>query len=347
MKRDIQEDLAASGFCPACGAANQVGQVNCFACQHPLVQEEDANSSSRLVHGRYKLLAMVGSGGFSAVYRARDLQTHSLVALKQISLPGLSAQQQIEATETFHREVAVLSMLHHPQLPTLLDHFSDAEHWYLVMEYMEGETLEQYLLAPIRHNAALTDNAILPVEEVVRMGLQLCTVLEYLHGRTPSIIFRDLKPGNIIRSANGNYALVDFGIARSFKPQQARDTIPSGSPGYAAPEQYGKAQTGPRSDLYSLGAILHQALSGHDPAETPFQFAALQYKREELAQQEMATLVMRMVSARAENRPESAWQVSQKLRAIQQMLEINEPRLWRPAPGQTPPAIHQVTSSSS
>src|SRR5579859_6801849 len=281
MKSNHHGDPSQTCFCSACGAANE-GYTICFACHQPLIQkQEDLDTSSSLINERYQLLTLVGSGGFSAVYRARDLQTHSLVALKQISLPGLSAQQQIEATETFHREVAVLSMLHHPQLPTLLDHFSDAEHWYLVMEYMEGETLEQYLLAPIRHNAALTDNAILPVEEVVRMGLQLCTVLEYLHGRTPSIIFRDLKPGNIIRSANGNYALVDFGIARSFKPQQARDTIPSGSPGYAAPEQYGKAQTGPRSDLYSLGAILHQALSGHDPAETPFQFAALQYKREE------------------------------------------------------------------
>src|SRR5579859_2029614 len=345
MKSNHHGDPSQTCFCSACGAANE-GYTICFACHQPLIQkQEDLDTSSSLINERYQLLTLVGSGGFSAVYQARDTRADRLVALKQISLPGLSAQQQIEATETFHREVAILSTLQHPQLPALLDHFSDPEHWYLVMEYIEGETLEQYLLSHSQNYSPLMHNASLPVDEVIRMGQQLCTILEYLHTRTPPIIFRDLKPGNIIRATNGSYSLVDFGIARSFKPQQARDTIPFGSPGYAAPEQYGKAQTSPRSDVYSLGAILHQALSGHDPSETPFQFAPLEYMRVELAR--LAALIMSMVATKADNRPESVQQVAQELRAIQQELESHEVRLWRPGPAQTPPAVHLVPGGSS
>jgi len=345
VKSSHHEGLETNWFCMACGAANEQGPITCFACHHPRVQEQDAEASAGLVADRYQLLSLVGTGGFSAVYRSLDRKTQRQVAVKQINLAGLSAQKQIEATETFHREVAVLLMLNHPQLPALLDYFGGAEHWYLVMEYMEGQTLEEYLLAPTRHHSPLTHNATLPADEVVRMGLQLCSVLDYLHTRTPPIIFRDLKPGNIIRASHGDYSLVDFGIARSFKPTQTRDTIPFGSPGYAAPEQYGTGQTSPRSDLYSLGVILHQALSGQDPSETPFQFAPLQYSDEALDR--LAALVMHLVALQAENRPESARQVALELQAIQQVLKDHEQRIWRPTVGQTPPPTPLPPSSSS
>src|SRR5207245_3375579 len=107
----------------------------------------------------------------------------------------------------------------------------------------------------------------LPREEVIDIGIQLCTVLDYLHTREPSIIFRDLKPANIMRTANGHLYLIDFGIARHFKPGQSRDTMALGSPGYAAPEQYGRAQTTPRADLYSLGVMLQQLLTWNNPTQ--------------------------------------------------------------------------------
>src|SRR5438876_3995810 len=113
------------------------------------------------------------------------------------------------------------------------------------------------------------------MEEALDAGMQLCSVLGYLHACQPPIIFRDLKPANIMRTAESNLYLIDFGIARHFKPGQARDTVAFGSPGYAAPEQYGQAQTTPRSDIYSLGAILHQLLSGNDPSVAPFRFKSL------------------------------------------------------------------------
>src|SRR5437763_5963833 len=112
----------------------------------------------------------------------------------------------------------------------------------------------------------------------MEIGLLLCSVLEYLHTRQPPVIFRDLKPANVMLTTSGRVDLIDFGIARHFKPGRAKDTMPFGSPGYAAPEQYGKAQTTPRTDIYSLGVILHQLLTGDDPSLTPFCFAPLQFE---------------------------------------------------------------------
>src|SRR5438128_11181862 len=127
------------------------------------------------------------------------------------------------------------------------------------MEFIEGETLEEYLNKASR--------GYLPLIEALDIGMQLCTVLDYLHTRFPPIIFRDLKPANIMRTANGHLYLIDFGIARHFKPGQSRDTMALGSPGYAAPEQYGRAQTTPRADIYSLGVMLQQLLTGNNPTQ--------------------------------------------------------------------------------
>src|SRR5260370_6359565 len=137
------------------------------------------------------------------------------------------------------------------------------------MDFIEGQTLEEYLDRQPR------GGHLLP-EEVFDIGIQLSNVLGYLHTRQPPIIFRDLKPTNIMRTPGQHLYLIDFGIARHFKPGQVKDSMPLGSPGYAAPEQYGKMQTTPRADIYSLGVTLHQLLTGNDPTRTPFLLAPLQ-----------------------------------------------------------------------
>jgi serine/threonine protein kinase len=227
--------------------------------------------------------------------------------------------------------VLLLSTLEHVNLPQIYDAFTDSEHWYLVMDFIGGETLEQYL-RNTTHGSSPATTRSLPLDEVFSIALQLCHVLHYLHMRQPPIIFRDLKPANVMRAPEGNLYLIDFGIARHFKPGQAKDTMPFGSPGYAAPEQYGKAQTTPQSDLYSLGALLHQLLSGEDPAETPFRFAPLRlYGTAGLA--ELEALIMRMVDMDPGKRPASAAEVKEELRRIVmvRMLRTHEePRLWRP-----------------
>ncbi|MFL5664504.1 MAG: WD40 repeat domain-containing serine/threonine protein kinase, partial [Ktedonobacteraceae bacterium] len=202
----------------------------------------------------------------------------------------------------------MLGGLMHPSLPRIYDHFAEAGNWYLVMDFIEGETLDERLQK--------AKGGYLPVEEVLAIGIQLCAVLGYLHTRQPAIIFRDLKPANIMVTPDGNIYLIDFGIARLFKPGQAKDTIAFGSPGYAAPEQYGKAQTTARADIYSLGATLHQMLTGNDPSEAPFAFVPPQAPVPELGQ-----LIMHMVSMDANKRPASIAEVRQKLQDIASQIK--------------------------
>ena len=344
-------------YCTVCGAANETGNSVCTVREQPIEEDTGKTEAESLLKGRYRILTQVGTGGFGAVYKARDTlaagQGTAIIAIKQVNLRGLTPQEIIEATDGFHREVLLLSNLEHVNLPHIYDSFTDPEHWYLVMDFIGGETLEQYL----RHTTAGSSPATtrsLPLDEVFSIALQLCHVLHYLHTRQPPIIFRDLKPANVMRAPEGNLYLIDFGIARQFKPGQAKDTMPFGSPGYAAPEQYGKAQTTPQSDLYSLGALLHQVLSGEDPAETPFRFAPLRlYGTAGLA--ELEALIMRMVDMDPGKRPASAAEVKEELRRIVmfRMLRTHEePRIWRPGqpqdlPAEFPPAPWQAITSGS
>ncbi|QBD81045.1 hypothetical protein EPA93_35780 [Ktedonosporobacter rubrisoli] len=296
-------------YCESCGASNPAEAEICFACQLPLaltLDEVSAGSAALHEHG-YKILQQVGTGGFGAVYKAIALQTNKPVAIKEIKLRGLSAQEMIDATDTFNREVQILSQLSHMNLPHIHDHFTDPEHWYLVMDFIEGQTLETLLQAR---------SGILSLSDFFFIGIQLCNVLQYLHTYDPPVIFRDLKPSNIMLTPYQQVYLIDFGTARFFKRGQARDTIAFGSPGYAAPEQYGKAQTTPRSDIYSLGATLHTMLTGNDPAETPFKFTPLRRSNAALPQ-ELEALVARMVQLLAEDRPASVDEVLGELERIE------------------------------
>src|SRR5579859_674579 len=325
-------------YCQSCGADNRAEHSTCFACHHALDLSTALDEDVPLLNQRYRLLNQVGAGGYGAVYKARDTQANGecpmLVAIKQTNLRGLTPQEAIEATDTFHREVTLLSHLKHNNLPCIYEHFTDPEHWYLVMDFIEGETLEDYLR---QGSVGTTETRILSVDEVCQIGLQLCEVLHYLHTCQPAIIFRDLKPANIMRTPKGHLFLIDFGIARHFKPGQTRDTIPLGSPGYAAPEQYGKRQTTPQSDLYSLGALLHQLLSREDPAENAFHFAPLRLSGGERAV-ELEALLTDLVEIDSRKRPESAAQVTEVLLRISEMGQ--EARIWQAPIPQEPLPWH-------
>nr|HET6901362.1 ABC transporter substrate-binding protein [Ktedonobacteraceae bacterium] len=306
-------------FCATCGAANPAEIGTCFACGQNLAVVTapgfvDTHSHAGslfpgvMLKARYQILQQVGSGGFGAVYKAKDTGAHGkLVAIKEINLQGLTPQEVIEATDTFNREIAVLSGLNHKALPNLSDHFTDPEHWYLVMDFIDGETLEEFVQQ--------TRSGTLPLEDVLDIGIQLCTVLEYLHSRQPPVIFRDLKPANIMRTLSGHLYLIDFGIARYLKPGQARDTIALGSPGFAAPEQYGKAQTTQQSDIYSLGVTLHTLLTGNDPADNPFLLPALHSMNASLPT-ELVALLEQMLALNVDQRPQSVTVVKQQLQRI-------------------------------
>lgn len=318
--------LASPFFCDTCGAANRAHAAFCAVCGNSL-QNPNATSTfsmtltgqtppPTILRGRYRILQEVGRGGFGAVYKAIDTQLHQrFVAIKEMNTNNLNPQERATVQADFQREASMLASLMHQHLPRIYEQFSEAGRSYLVMDFIEGETLETVL-----ENLG---NKTLPIEKTLDIGIQLCTVLDYLHTSQPPIIFRDLKPANIMLTPRGHVYLIDFGIARIFKPGQAKDTTALGSSGYAAPEQYGKSQTTPRADIYSLGATLHQLLTGHDPSESPFHFAPLQLKQPTL--QGLDTLVLSMVSINTNERPASITEVKQELQRIATGITITVP----------------------
>jgi membrane protein implicated in regulation of membrane protease activity len=172
-----------------------------------------------------------------------------------------SGEARRHAVLNFQREADVLAQLDHPAIPKVSDRFNEQDHHYFVMDYVAGQTLEAKLAA---------SGGQLSQTEAIDIALQICEALDYLHRRIPPVVYRDLKPANIIVTPEGRVKLVDFGIARHF----TRQGTTVGTIGYAAPEQY-QGECEPRSDVYALGAMLHQLLSGRDPARFPFDFAPL------------------------------------------------------------------------
>jgi tRNA A-37 threonylcarbamoyl transferase component Bud32 len=220
-----------------------------------------------MIGSRYTVESVLGRGGMSTVYRAYDTHfSNRAVAIKEMIDGFATPEERAEAERDFGREADLLAALRHPAIPAVFDRFSANSRHYLVMEYIEGENLE----------AAIAARTTPYSEEQVRAwALELCAMLRYLHARQPPVIFRDLKPGNILVEPGGHLRLVDFGIARFFKQAQSADTTALGTSGYASPEHY-TGQTDARSDIYSLGATMHHLLTLRDPSkQAPFQFPSV------------------------------------------------------------------------
>ncbi len=316
-------------YCSACGTANPVEAAFCYSCGKTVqtmaagmsVLEEqptaiaEHSAPKQLLHGRYAIVSLLGRGGMGAVYKAEDTQFGNRpVAIKEMNQSGLTRQEIAAAAEQFKQEALLLANLNHPNLPSIYDHFSENERWYLVMDFIDGVTLEKYV-------SAAPGNA-LPPAEVLNIGIQLARVLSYLHTRPTPIVFRDLKPLNVMITADKSIYLIDFGIARLFKEGKTRDTVAYVSNGYASPEQFGEAQTTPQSDIYSLGAMLHRLLSGNDPrSNLPlFTFKPLQAYNLAIPPS-LSILVARTLASEPAQRPASMAGVRQELEAIRQAQE--------------------------
>jgi serine/threonine protein kinase len=274
--------------------------------------DSDTLPPGSLLAKRYSIIKVVGQGGFGVVYQARDhKQRNKMVAIKQINISKLTPRQIIDATDSYNREVSLLSKLQHKHLPRIYSHFSDAEHWYLVMDFIKGKTLEEY--------QKQSPDGALPLKQVLTIGMQVCDVLQYLHTQKPAVIFRDVKPANLMWGDDGRVYLIDFGIARRFVPGQARDTGPLGSPGYAAPEQYGVVQTTPYTDIYGLGVTLQTLVTGKEPLELQDDAGSGQVQM--MAPQipaPLQQLLDEMTEADTRKRPKSADQVWLRLKRIKQ-----------------------------
>ncbi len=295
-------------YCENCGAANPPTARFCQFCSMLLPFKHTTGSlpEETLLAGRYQLLSRIGQGGMGAVYKAADTRFNNRpVAIKEMSSTGLPPARLQEAEAAFEREAHLLADLLHPNLPRIYEHFAENDRSYLVMDFIEGQTLEEYL--------EQIGGGPLLVDQVIKWAEQLCDVLNYLHTHQPPIVFRDLKPANVMISESGHIFLIDFGIARIFKPGKQHDTVALGSPGYAAPEQYGKAQSTPRSDIYSLGALLHHLLTGRDPSEQPFFFQPAS-QLNPVVDPALNALLQQMLSMDSEKRPASAEEVLDALR---------------------------------
>lgn len=218
------------------------------------------------LQNRYRIGRVLGGGGMGQVYLAHDARLgDKLCAVKELLQdPRATPEEQAQAADQFQKEAAILAHLSHPNLPNVYDYFEENGRFYLVMDYIPGETLADRLSRSPKG---------LPPEEVVAWGIQLCDVLEYLHSQNPSVVFRDMKPANVMITPEGTIKLIDFGVARLFDPGKRTDTLKMGTAGYAPPEQYaGQGQTTPLSDIYALGVTLHELLTGDDPTAHPFTF---------------------------------------------------------------------------
>ena len=213
-----------------------------------------------LVDGKYKILNKVGQGGMSVVYLAMNEKANKQWAVKEVRKDGVRDFEVVK--QGLVAETDILKKLSHPNLPSIIDVIDTDESFIIIMDYIQGNSL----------NKALEEFGAQPQENVIIWAKQLCDVLNYLHTRTPAIIYRDMKPANIMLKPDGNVTLIDFGTAREYKEKNLADTTCLGTVGYAAPEQFGgMGQTDARTDIYCLGATLYHLVTGMNPCEPPYE----------------------------------------------------------------------------
>jgi serine/threonine protein kinase len=211
-----------------------------------------------VLKNKYRIVRLVGGGGMAWVYQVEELPEGStqIWALKELRPQSSDRADQANARRLFEQEATILSQLDHPNIPKVIDFFEERGRACLVMDFVQGESLEKRLKAA---------NAPLLERDVLGWAVQLCDALDYLHSQQPPIIFRDMKPSNVMVTHAGRVKLIDFGIARTYKVGKKKDTVAMGSENYAAPEQWGKGQTDARSDIYALGATLYHLLANMAP----------------------------------------------------------------------------------
>lgn len=212
------------------------------------------------VDGKYKILNKVGQGGMSIVYLAMNEKANKQWAVKEVRKDGIKDFEVVK--QGLVAETDILKKLSHPNLPSIVDVIDTEDSFIIIMDYIQGNSL----------NKALDEYGAQPQEQVIEWAKQLCDVLGYLHTRNPAIIYRDMKPSNIMLKPDGNVTLIDFGTAREFKEKNLADTTCLGTVGYAAPEQFGgMGQTDARTDIYCLGATLYHLVTGMNPCEPPYE----------------------------------------------------------------------------
>lgn len=252
-----------------------------------------------LVDGKYKVLNTIGQGGMSVVYLAMNEKANKQWAIKEVRKEGIDHFEVVR--QGLISETNLLKELKHSHLPSIADIIETDGTILIVMDYIEGRPL----------SSIMEEQGIQPQEEIVDWALQLCDVLTYLHSQTPPIIYRDMKPSNIMLKPDGNVILIDFGTARKYNQKNLLDTTCLGTMGYAAPEQFGgvtQQQTDARTDIYNLGATMYHLLTGHNPSEPPYEIYPIRYWDASLS-----TGLEKIVEKCIQKNPEDRFQTSKEL----------------------------------
>lgn len=230
-----------------------------------------ATALGTVIDGKYELLKKIGQGGMSVVYLAMDKRLNKQWAVKEISKQGKDKNGAIYV-QSLVTEANLMKRLDHPAVPRIVDIIENSQVIYVVMDYIEGESLDK----------VLTEFGPQPQDVVIDWAKQLADALNYLHSQNPPIIYRDMKPANIMLKPEGTVKLIDFGTAREYKGTNLADTVVLGTPGFAAPEQYGKRETDARTDIYCLGMTMHNLLTGQDPTSADYEYFPVRHWNPEL-----------------------------------------------------------------
>lgn len=226
-----------------------------------------------VIDGKYEILKEIGRGGMSVVYLAMDKRLNKQWAVKEIRKKGSGKNDEV-VVNSLLAEANLIKRLDHPALPRIVDIIDNSLTIYVIMDYIEGESLDKIL----------AEYGAQPEETVIEWSKQICDALLYLHGQKPPIIYRDMKPANVMLKPEGNIKIIDFGIAREYKENNLADTTVLGTNGYAPPEQYGSRQTDARSDIYALGMTMHHLLTGVDPRPKDYMYYPVRQWKPELSE---------------------------------------------------------------
>ncbi len=260
-----------------------------------------------LVDGKYKILSKIGHGGMSNVYMAINERANKTWAIKEVRKNGVVDFEAIR--QGLVTETNILKSLKHPNLPSIVDVMEDEESLLIVMDYIEGNSLSQILY----------EYGAIPQQYVISWAKSLCDVLVYLHTGNPAIIYRDMKPENIMLKPDGSLMLIDFGTAREFKEQNQGDTVCLGTVGYAAPEQFGGlGQTDVRTDIYGLGATMYHLITGCNPANPPYEMRPIRQINPSLSDG-LEQIIMKCTQKNPNDRYQSAAELMYALEHYEEM----------------------------
>jgi len=324
-------------FCENCGHQNRNSAKFCQGCGGQIITtaSDGTLTPGVVLDKRYEIECLIKSGGMGAVYKALDKRfKNKPCAVKEMLSSLSSAKEQDYYINRFEKEAEILHDLKHSNLPVVKDYFVEAGRYYLVMEYIEGKDLDTIMRG--------YGGAGVPPELVIEWSRQILDVLDYLHNQSPPVIYRDLKPANImLRNSDGMVNLIDFGIARTVTPGNQSTMTGIGTPVYAPKELLmGKPETG--SDIYSLGATMHSLLTGIVPT-IPCDFKPLRTYKPELPA-ELEKIVMTALEMEIENRYASAKEMKSALEELPPVVSVKQ-KTFKTDP--LPPVSEPTPSASS